>query len=242
MNNFFYSRLTTGLLLTLLAAGVEAEKFSPLTGAVKGRPPLAAPSISGTVAVGNTLNANSGFTDADVDTEDGTTYSWDIGRLKLGTSATLTVPPLAGANTITLSVTPKTNMAITEPAVGAVSTKDVVVPPDLGNFIKPDTSLRNWSDANTYCSGLGNGARLPTIGELENLFLSATTSTAVGQGNSQMCTVHDWPLFSGQCGGSYNGYWSSTLVGPGVHYTIDLYSGRTNGDGYYTSAQVACVR
>ncbi len=241
MNNFFYFRLTSGVLLTLLAAGVEAERFSPLTGAVNGRAPVAKATISGTAVVGNMLTANSGFSDPDVDTEDGTTYSWDIGPLNLGTSATLAVPPLAGANTITLSVTPKTNMAITDPAVGTVSTKEVVVPPDLGKFIKPDNTLRTWSQADAYCTDLGTGARLPTRDELMNLFLSATSSTADQQANSEMCTVHNWPL-GDQCDGSNFYYWSSTSNDAGSHYNVDLQNGSPGSYIGNGTVHVACVR
>jgi hypothetical protein len=51
----------------------------------------------------------------------------DIGALNLGSGATLTVQFIAGANTITLSVTHKTSMVITDPAVGIMSTNEVVV-------------------------------------------------------------------------------------------------------------------
>jgi hypothetical protein len=82
---------------------------------------------------------------------------------------------------------------------------------------------------------------LPTKIELENLFLSATSATVLGQVNIEMCSVHGWPLY-GQCGGSYNSYWSSTPRGTGSHYYVNLDNGYASY--YYDSDtnQVACVR
>jgi hypothetical protein len=243
MRSFVYFLLPACMLMTLLVSGIQAEQFSPSTGTVKGRQPVATPSTSGTIAVGKTLTAITGFTDADVDTEDGTTFSWDIGRLNLGKEQTLYVPALAGANTITLSVTPKTSTAITDPAVGTVSTKNVDVPAYLGEFIKPDTVRRTWPDADAYCKQLNVPARLPTKDELLALFLSATSATnttGAGQANSDMCSVHNWPLYQ-ECGGSLNGYWSSTTGGVDKYY-VGLYDG---DEGTYDAVEgqlhVACV-
>jgi hypothetical protein len=146
---------------------------------------------------------------------------------------------------MTLSVTPKTSMAITDPAVGMVSTIEVVVPPDLGKFIKPDKTVRTWSQAYAYCTSLGTGARLPTRDELVNLFLSATTATAaataIDQVNSDMCSVHGWPLLR-DCGGSDHSYWSGTPNGVGGYYYVNLNSGYFPGTLYSGTAQVACIR
>ncbi len=240
MNNFFYSRLTTGLLLMLLAAECQAAQVSAPTLPVNGRPPVARPSFIGSAQVGNTITAISGFIDADGDAESGTSYSWNIGQLNLGSGAALIIPPIAGAKTITLSVTPKTNMAITDPAVGTASTKDVVVPPYLANFIKPDTIQRTWSQADAYCSGLGNGARLPTKDELVGLYLSATIGTVVGQLNDDMCTVHGWPL-NGMCSGKHNFYKSSTLTARG-HDDVVLSTGQVQFVGDLSTSYVACTR
>ncbi|WP_273863753.1 adhesion domain-containing protein, partial [Pseudomonas sp. B3G-3] len=111
-----------------------------------------------------------------------------------------------------------------------------VRPPLIEGFIKPSTAKRTWSDANAYCTA--NGARLPTKDELQALWGQATVGRP---SNSEMCSVHGWPL-SGQCGGSSNVYWSSTPNGTGDHYYVNLNHGTANNTNDYDTIQVACVR
>jgi hypothetical protein len=231
-----------GSVLLLLSPYGWAMESAP-TSTVRGRAPAAAPSITGTAAIGGTLSGASGFADADGDSESGTTYSWSGGGAS-GSAPALVVPLAAGANTITLTVTPKSDAAITDPAEGAPQEATVDIPPDLGRFLKPDTTTRTWSEADTYCAAMVPIARLPTPNELQNLFLSATSSTVEGDFNSEMCTVHDWPLL-GQCGGSSSYYWSSTPGGAGTHYYVNLNFGSTSNTSYVIdseASQVACVR
>ena len=230
-------RVLIGSVL-LLSPFVWAAQSTP-TATVQGRAPVAAPSITGTAAIGGTLTGASGFADADGDNESGTTYSWSGGGAS-GSTQTLVVPLAAGANTITLTVTPKTDATITDPAEGVAKTVTVDIPADFGGGSMTDTVLRTWSEANDHCTN--KGARLPTKIELENLFLSATSATVLGPVNIEMCSVHGWPLF-GQCGGSSNNYWSSTPSGPGSHYIVGLDNGIAIYSTYdrYTF-QVACVR
>ena len=240
MNSFFYSGLTTGLLLTLLATECQAAQVSAPTLPVNGRPPVARPSFIGSAQVGRTITAISGFIDADGDAESGTSYSWDIGQLNLGSGAALTIPAIAGGKTITLSVTPKTNIAITDPAVGTASTKEVSVPPVTANFIKPDDIQRTYPEADAFCSRLGNGARLPTKDELVDLYLSVTPGTVVGGFNENMCDVYGWPL-NGRCGGKHSFYWSSTLNSNG-RLAVILTTGQNLAFADLEKNYVACTR
>ena len=233
----FPRRVLIGSVLLLLSPYGWAAQSAP-TSTVQGRAPVAAPSITGTTGIGDTLTGVSGFTDADGDSESGTTYSWSGGGAS-GSTQTLVVPLAAGANTITLTVTPKTDATITDPAEGLAQTVTVDIPPDLGRFLKPDTTVRNWSGADAHCTSLG--ARLPTSTELQNLFLSATSATAINQSNTEMCSVHIWPL-SGQCGGSGNFYWSSSPSRAGDHYSVSLSSGNAGGNYDSVNGLVACVR
>jgi hypothetical protein len=82
---------------------------------------------------------------------------------------------------------------------------------------------------------------LPTKIELQNLFLSATSATVLGQLNFEMCSVHGWPLV-GQCGGSNYDYWSSTPYGSGSHYNVSLSYGDAYGNYDSSTSLVACVR
>ncbi len=231
--------LSGSVLLLLSTYGWALQ--SAQTSTVKGRAPAAVPSITGTAKVGGTLTGRSGFSDADGDSESGTTYSWSGGGAS-GSTQTLVVPLAAGGRTITLTVTPKTDATITDPAVGVPKTATVdIIPNVLGGFLTPDTTARTWSQAEAYCRAMVPIARLPTETELQNLFLSATSSTVAGAPNMEMCTVHNWPL-NGQCGGSSNYYWSSLSGGATSHYVVSLY----NGNGTITTdsftSQVACVR
>ena len=174
------------------------------------------------------------------DSESGTTYSWSGGGAS-GSTQTLVVPLAAGADTITLTVTPNTDATITDPAVGVVQTATVAIPPSLGAFLTPDITVMTWSDADAYCTGLGGGARLPTKDELADLFLSATSATVAGVNNTEMCRVHNWPL-DGQCRGSRSGYWSSTPNGTGYHYGVYLNAGNAYNYDDKGTNQVACVR
>lgn len=155
----------------------------------------------------------------------------------LGSAQTLTVPAAAGASTITLTVTPKINAAIT----GEAESVKIAIEPSLGAFLTPDTAARTWTVAEAYCKAKVPRARLPTKAELQYVFLSATSATFAGEFNIEMCTVHNWPL-TGQCGGSDGNYWSSTPSSSGGHYSVNLNNGSaSNSNGSYTF-QVACVR
>ena len=231
--------ITTGLL-AISALAAKAAVTSTPTSSVKGRAPVAAPSITGTLQVGQTLAGASGFSDADGDSESGTTYSWSGGGA-IGSARTLVVPPAAGSNTITLTVTPRTDATVTDPAVGATSQNAVSIPASLGAFLTPNATLRTWALANTYCTGLGGGARLPTVTELRTLYLTATSATALSQNNTEMCATHGWPL-SGKCGGLSSLYWSSTQSAAGRHVSVGLDTGKAFDVEDSVAFSVACVR
>lgn len=214
------------------------------TSRVVGRAPEAAPSIRGTAEPGKTLTGASGFSDADGDIESGTTYTWSGGGVTDANASaqTLVLPVAAGANTITLTVIPRTGGAITGPAAGAAKVVTLDIPASLGAFLKPNTVLMTWADANAYCSSLGGGARLPDKAELQNVFLSATSATREREVNTEMCSTHGWPLGM-LCRGTYNIYWSSTPYDADSHYLVNMSNGLANIDGLDSnSVQVACVR
>ncbi len=212
------------------------------TSRVAGRAPEAAPSIRGTAEPGKPLIGASGFSDADDDIESGTTYTWSGGGVTDANASeqTLVLPVAAGANTITLTVTPKTDATSTDPAVGEEQTVEIDIPASLGAFLKPNTTLWTWDDANTYCAGLGGGARLPTLAELKSVYLSAPSAVKQGEYNEEMCDEHGWPL-SGWCGGGSDNYWSNSPNGAGGYYVVVMNDGGyTNIVGNYIHA--ACVR
>ncbi|WP_282875977.1 hypothetical protein [Pseudomonas peli] len=257
MNRIQLSSLTIGVLMTSLGASVHAANAT--TNTVKGRAPVVTnvtvlnrtnPGIG--VRVGNVVTAGYRFNDADGDAESGTTFRWRRnGKWISGaTSSTYTVVTADANNYLEVEVAPKTSPLTTEPAIGTAITSDYIAvvaagaPVGIGNFLAPDAAIRTWADANNYCSELGGGARLPTRRELERLFLDATSATALGQNNREMCNTYGWPL-NVSCGGSRYYYWSSTpgdAVVLGEHYGVDLSNGGANNFGDRATNHVSCVR
>uniref|UniRef100_UPI00191CB336 Ig-like domain-containing protein n=1 Tax=Aeromonas caviae TaxID=648 RepID=UPI00191CB336 len=106
------------------------------------------------------------------------------------------------------------------------ATAEVEVKALLSFFTTPDTTLRNWNDADAYCRELSPPARLATRHELETLFVQSTSATAIGQKNNDMCEIHGWPMSQGKCGGITNSYWNSTVRDvAGNHWTTNMYDG-----------------
>lgn len=112
-------------------------------------------------------------------------------------------------------------------------------------FTTPDTIKRNLRNADAYCKGLNPAYRLPTINELENLFIQSTSATATGQPNSEMCSVHGWPLGNPhQCGGTTSYYWTWARNTTGIlsHHSKHMGSGNTNYASINSEYNVTCVR
>jgi hypothetical protein len=111
----------------------------------------------------------------------------------------------------------------------------------------PDTTVRRWSEADAFCKGFVPTARLPSVKELQNLYLKNTSATEIGsaQKNSEMCTIYGWPLSDGLCGGTFPGaYWTSevTLFEIGYHNAVDMMTGgRGKGQDSSASLHVTCV-
>ncbi|MFQ2154809.1 adhesion domain-containing protein [Aeromonas sanarellii] len=94
-----------------------------------------------------------------------------------------------------------------------------------GKFATPDGQYRNWSDANSYCTG--QGMRMPTRDELVALYNAYPAN--------QMDDVCGWP--------TTQYYWSSTVYSSGYHYMITLINGVVHGgDDDFLKLYVACVR
>lgn len=256
MNRFTLSRLSAGLLLAALAAGARAAEVTQATDTVQGRAPVASGvviNVQGKLPgvgprVGDTLQVDYSFIDADGDAQGNTGIQWTRGGGAIsGEMNSSYVTQTADANqSIGVQVTPKTDPANTDPSTGLlVSPATVtVVPangrPSLGNFLAPDGVHRTWNQANTYCQS--KGARLPTPSELQQLFLNFTSATHVNSGasapaiNFEMCSLYNWPL-NGQCGGhaSMGGYyWTSLRADANYHRLIVM----NNGNNYYQGRDV----
>lgn len=99
--------------------------------------------------------------------------------------------------------------------------------PGIGCFRQDDGALRTWSDASAYCSSLGGGYSLPTVEQLQALY--------VAYPYSQINTIFGWNIFT-------SGYWSSMQASNGQDYTVGLLSGTVNHVSGTPIANVTCVR
>ncbi|WP_324036236.1 Ig-like domain-containing protein [Aeromonas caviae] len=74
----------------------------------------------------------------------------------------------------------------------------------------PSPIRLNWDDAESYCRSLSPTARLPSLEEMQALFILKTSATEAPTNNHNfdMCDVHGWPLV-GRCGGDSSDYWTS---------------------------------
>lgn len=257
MNRFTLFRLAGGVLLAALAVGAQAAEATKRTAIVKGRAPVASSVVISNKTqpgvqpkVGNVLQPSYSFSDADGDAQSGSTIQWRRAGVAIASGATYTTQAADAHQNLTVQVTPRTSSATTEPAAGtAVMSAAVMVKTvakDFGNFLGPNTQSVTWAVANNQCSSLGG--RLPTVAELQKLFVDATSSPAFSPNagyitNSEMCSVRSWPL-NGQCGGTTTVYWTSEVSqASGQYMGVNLHHG---GAGSYwasgTPQQVACVR
>ncbi|TPG76295.1 hypothetical protein EAH78_18190 [Pseudomonas arsenicoxydans] len=196
-----------------------------------------------TPRVGDTLEANViGFNDADGDAYSGASYSWLLNGASTGnTSSTYTT---VTAGSVVVKATPETDPAKTDPNKGATVTSPAVIVLAAGAnvgdfFIGPLAAT--WSAADAYCNNAG--ARLPTQIELQELFVNATSATIANgsQTNTEMCSVHGWPL-SQLCGGIDSLYRSSTPATTGRHFSVFLNNGSAPSNADWSDDTVACYR
>ncbi|PJG59770.1 Ig-like domain-containing protein, partial [Aeromonas cavernicola] len=127
------------------------------------------------------------------------------------------------------------------------ATAEVEVKAPLALFTPPDTNnARTWKDADAYCKGLTPAARLPTVAELQNLYIQSTSATSINQqDNFEMCDVHGWPLDFARCGGITSYYWTNTLGSFGLYNLVSLARGHNASAGYSNDNSlhhVACIR
>lgn len=248
MNKFSLSCLTCGVLLAALGAEVQAAEVTVKTDVVNGRAPVALVSIKNQTSpgvppeVGHVLEVDYSFTDEDGDAESGTILEWRRDSTVISNNNNYTAQSADVGKSITVQVTPKTNPGYTEPFSGAaVVSAAVGVERGVASFTH-NVVGRTWAQANSYCGGLGGGARLPTVAELKKLFVSATSATIAdgSQSNNEMCSMHGW------CGGGMHAgtYWTLDQVASGYHVPVYMVNGM-HYPGFKADAQplpTVCVR
>ncbi|MFJ3368094.1 hypothetical protein [Pseudomonas sp. NPDC086251] len=148
--------------------------------------------------VGQTLNASYRYSDADGDLEGASTQQWTRNGVPIAgaTSETYNLVDSDNHQPLQFSVTPVAQTGT--PKSGAPATSAVLqVVGNTEGFLTPDTTLRIWTEADSFCRN--QGQRLPTVAELQQLYLTATTAPAIGQsngnaGNYDLYNVHGWPI------------------------------------------------
>lgn len=94
-------------------------------------------------------------------------------------------------------------------------------------FRQSDGVVRVWDDADSYCTGLGDGYRMPTIDELSSLYNTYP--------DAQIGSLFGWSR------GNY--HWSSTLNAPPNDYKVILLNtGFVSRSLATTPYDVACVK
>lgn len=200
------------------------------------------------------------YSDGDGDAESGSLFDWSLngasiasGSITAGqTKQTLQLSAADVGKRLVFSVTPKSATGVPNTGAPASVSATVTIPPgkQVEDFLRPDPPvMHSWSEADAFCRGAGR--RLPSVTELQELFVSATRSQATlgGAGfieNDEMCRLHDWKLRH-QCGGMIDYYWSSTSYGAS-YYVVNLRTGEryeydltaASFDRY--ASDVACVR
>ncbi len=212
---------------------VGAEVKAAESATVQGRAPEAQNvTISGTAVVGQQLTGNYTFSDADGDSEGGSVYKWYRAGQEIGSQSqkAYTLTSADQHKIISFGVTPKSISG--NPYAGVevkIDTVMVFVAANGVKFAKPDSTSRDWSRANSYCSGLaldGGGWRMPNRAQLKALYSAYP--------NNKVSSVLGWPSKE---------YWTGEQV-PGrlAYYTINLSNGRESSHPDMQPYYTVCIR
>lgn len=222
------------------------------TAIVTGSAPVATNvTVSGTYAAGQTLTASYHYSDADGELEGASTFKWFLGCNGDGycteapgaTSQTYTIKPGDMGGHISFGVTPKSSSGTPTNGNEARSTPVMAGKVEIRRFTTPEAGVyRDKWAAESYCQGLGNGARLPTVAELLSLFRTVTS----GGTNTEMCSIYGWPLYK-HCGGhtsgnAYDSYRASDTSSSGSNYMVVMTNGFNQPTGNTNTMQVSCIR
>lgn len=241
MNSFTLCRLASGLLLAALAVSAQAAQVTDTTDMVSGRAPEASDLLivnrsrpDATPAYADTLEVKYVFTDADGDAEQSSIIQWLVDDVLVSSGLTYFANR---EGMVRAEISPRSDCEISEPCIGGlVASPSVRIGPiPVGSFYVPMILANTHGDADFMCSS--EGARLPTVQELDELFVSA------GGGGNKMCDKYGWPQ-SRICGGETDFYWTSTPNDSGDgFYIYDMNTPyAAAGADLNNNYQFACIR
>lgn len=212
-----------------------ASSASSLTDPIQGRAPTASVALDPpSPTAGNTVSVSWVYNDADGDAQGSSTVELLLGdeavpltdgKFKLPVETATT----AAGKTLEARGTPR-SVDTAYPAQGLLVTRSVTVKGKLVPlFTRPGLTLLSWAQASAFCTDMKK--RLPSVDELQALYLDGTSATSIRSNINDMCEIHGWPLDNRICGDKTgSAYWSNVSVG--YHTVVSL---RTGGTGTSTS-------
>ncbi len=243
------------IYLWLSSATIAHAVDSTDTSEVIGRMPIATEITLSPASpmAGRAVRAAWRYTNQDEDVESGSKIEWLLdGVVVPGQEGTDYILPINSATKrLQVRVTPRSAAPANPNTGAAVTSVETVIAQNIPTACVPGTTLidngktvtcpvtnRDGWGADAYCKALGG--RLPTVSELQSIFVNQTTATAVGQLNYEMCQTHGWPL-QGYCGGTNNAYWTIESSGPNQNFYVEMVAGGAYGSYWEHTANVTCV-
>ncbi|MGR1225468.1 hypothetical protein ACUVMQ_21245 [Aeromonas veronii] len=241
---------TVVYLVGIAMPGLLWAKETTLTPDVVGFKPVANNVVidNPSPTLGDTLNVTYDYVDEDGDAEATPGIKWlyngEVVAREVGASYTPALNTNTGTGNscgdfqVTAEITPTSQTG--DPLTGDIKQSPPVTLslPTIPGFTFPETTVRNWSDANIFCQA--QGMALPTSAQLQAVFNNYTSGT----NHYQLLQNYGWPMYGGRCGGSSTSYWTSEVAsgsGSRYHNVVSMFSG-TVGVGYETSGfQVTCT-
>ncbi|MFM5429236.1 hypothetical protein ACET8G_20635, partial [Aeromonas veronii] len=170
--------------LALMLCGLSPAEASQSddTPAVVGHKPVASGVTLSPAApkAKESVTASWTYVDDDNDIESGSSIEWLLDDVVTGQGGSFTLPEDSTSKRLLVRVTPR-SAAPADPVQGeSVNSAEVFIacaPEEtLSNggltFTCPQSQALNWSNANNYCQS--QGARLPTVSELQSLYANKT--------------------------------------------------------------------
>ncbi|WP_343529573.1 hypothetical protein [Yokenella regensburgei] len=198
------------LSLALLGIGHTHAAVTVATDTVKGRPAevsnvtitnQSAPGLN--PAQGDTLAVTYDYSDPDAIPEDtaSSSYSWMADDVAVGAPVTGSKTYVPGADALNKILKVQITAAESSPSdpdkapmVESAPTSAPVLPPrsEFESLYHLTNSVQRWGDAYMYCAN--RGERLMSIAELQEMFVTYTRATAVGESNSDLRDTYGYGL------------------------------------------------
>ncbi|HAT3810721.1 TPA: hypothetical protein I8608_003622 [Morganella morganii] len=199
---------------------------------------IVAPSLGNIIVNGYNFAPNSGFPTTGfvnatytltLDNANASDYNW--------TSSASWVK-VDSAGKVTFTAEPQGQKQVTITATKKSGGGEISHSFTLNRWYQYNATMRNWSSANSYCNGLGNGYALPTRLQLINVLSGSGTRTVGGHLWSEWGKMSTYGFAQ-----TFEYYWTSEEGGSGKHH--DIYMSNTSSVHDYPDSEslnVTCQR